>query len=214
MRYKLLASASIFALVGGWADASQITFGPSVQSITFTGDGAGNVGVTIPQLDMLAFDTIHSGLGGAWFYGFQPFTVGPEVGGIFASNATGTFKYIANDGDTLIEDVILTQIQDNTPQPKFFGTGVTTFISGGAAFLAAFGPVGTNDQWDFITNPLSGGFTLDALALTTDTATATVSAGEKFPLPPTSVPEPKTMYLAWAAGFGMVGLFATTRKRS
>jgi len=36
----------------------------------------------------------------------------------------------------------ITVIQDNTPQPKFFGAGTTTAISGDAAFLAAFGAVG------------------------------------------------------------------------
>src|SRR5207249_2112160 len=81
------------------------------------------------------------------------------------------------DGDTLTETWHITFIQDNTAQPKFFGTGVTTAISGDAAFLAAFGPVGTVDAFDWIEMPLSctpaaNCTTLDQLATTRASATA------------------------------------------
>src|SRR5437764_11255355 len=79
----------------------------------------------------------------------------------------------------------MTVIQDNTPQPKFFGTGATTAISGDAAFLAAFGPVGTIDSFDWIEMPLSCAVaanctTLDQLATTTTSASAPISSGEKL----------------------------------
>jgi hypothetical protein len=64
-------------------------------------------------------------------------------------------SYRNPDGDTLTETWVINTIQDNTPQPKFFGTGTTTAISGDAAFLAAFGPVGTTDSFDWIEMPLS-----------------------------------------------------------
>jgi hypothetical protein len=63
-------------------------------------------------------------------------------------------------------------IQDNTPQPKFFGTGTVTKISGDASFLAAFGPVGSSHSFDWTEMPLSctvaaNCTTLDQLATTT-----------------------------------------------
>src|SRR5438105_6675339 len=49
---------------------------------------------------------------------------------IFSAGAnTETFTYANPDGDTLTETWHVTFIQDNTPQPKFFGTGVITAIS-------------------------------------------------------------------------------------
>jgi len=131
-----------------WApgtEAAQITFGPSNESITFTGNGANSVGVTSPTLTGLAFDTTNGSVGNFTLSALS-FTAGPQVAGLFAAGAnTQTFTYSNPDGDTLTETWHVTVIQDNTPQPKFFGTGTTTAISGDAAFLAAFGPVGTID---------------------------------------------------------------------
>ncbi len=205
-----LATASVLAILSGGVGATQITYGPSFQSINFTGDGAGGLTISIPQLDMTAFDTTNAGLGGAWLYDFSPFAVGPEAGGIFAANASGKFKYIASDGDVLIEDIVIDRIQDNTPQPKFYFTGITEAISGDAAFLAAFGLVGTQDSGDWIMTPLSGGFTLDTLANTISSASATVSAGEKVVTP---IPEPSFNF-AWLLGLAAVGLYLSTRKPS
>jgi hypothetical protein len=51
------------------------------------------------------------------------FTAGPQSSGIFNAGAnTETFTYTNPDGDTLTETWHITMIQDNTPQPKFFGT--------------------------------------------------------------------------------------------
>jgi len=117
----------------------------------------------------------------------------PQSAGLFNAGAnTETFTYTNPDGDTLTETWHITVIQDNTPQPKFFGTGATTAISGDAAFLAAFGPVGTIDSFDWIEMPLSCAVaanctTLDQLATTTTSASAPISSGEKLT---TAVPEP------------------------
>jgi PEP-CTERM motif len=94
-------------------------------------------------------------------------------------------------------------IQDNTPQPKFFGAGTTTAISGDAAFLAAFGAVGGSDSFDWIEMPLTCApaancTTLDQLATTTASASAPISSGEKFPV----VPEPASLALLGSALFG------------
>ena len=71
----------------------------------------------------------------------------------------------------------------NIPQPKFFGTGIITAISGDAAFLAAFGSVGSSYSFDWMEMPLSctvaaNCTTLDQSATTTASASAPISSGE------------------------------------
>ena len=60
---KLLMAIGVVALWGSAAQAAQITFGPSNQSITFTGNGANSVSVTSPTLTGSAFDTTNSLVG-------------------------------------------------------------------------------------------------------------------------------------------------------
>ena len=157
MKTALLMAIGLAALWGSGAQAAQITFGPSSQSITFTGDGAGSVAVSSPTLTGSAFDTTNAFVG-SFTLSALSFTAGPQSGGIFSAGAnTETFTYANPDGDTLTETWHISFIQDNTPQPKFFGTGITTAISGDAAFLAAFGPVGTIDSFDWIEMPLTCG---------------------------------------------------------
>ncbi len=154
---KLLTAVALAISPLLWASAAsaaQITFGPSNESITFTGNGANSVAVASPTLTGLAFDTTNAAVGSFTLSGLS-FSAGPQVAGLFAAGAnTETFTYSNPDGDTLTETWHITTIQDNTPQPKFFGTGTTTAISGDAAFLAAFGPVGTTDSFDWIEMPL------------------------------------------------------------
>jgi hypothetical protein len=204
MKTTVLMAIGLAALWGSGAQAAQITFGPSSQSITFTGDGANSVAVSSPTLTGMAFDTTN-GLVGSFTISALSFSAGPQSGGIFSAGAnTETFTYSNPDGDTLTETWHVTFIQDNTPQPKFFGTGVTTAISGDAAFLAAFGGVGTTDSFDFIEMPLActvpaNCATLDKLATTTTSASAAISSGEKL----TTAPEPASLALLGSALFGL-----------
>ena len=204
MYRKVLTAITLAALWGTGAEAAQITFGPSSQSITFTGNGASSVSVSSPTLTGSAFDTTN-GLVGSFSISALSLTAGPQSSNLFPAGAnTETFIYSNPDGDTITETWHITTIQDNTPQPKFFGTGTTTAISGDAAFLAAFGPVGTIDTFDWIEMPLvctpaANCTTLDNLATTTASASAPISSGEKL----TDVPEPASLALLGSALFGL-----------
>ena len=204
MNRKVLTAITLAALWGTGAEAAQITFGPSSQSITFTGNGASSVSVSSPTLTGSAFDTTN-GLVGSFSISALSLTAGPQSSNLFPAGAnTETFIYSNPDGDTITETWHITTIQDNTPQPKFFGTGTTTAISGDAAFLAAFGPVGTIDTFDWIEMPLvctpaANCTTLDNLATTTASASAPISSGEKL----TDVPEPASLALLGSALFGL-----------
>lgn len=200
MRKKMLAAitwATIWASGVQAAPIPQITFGPSDQTITFTGSGANSVTVSSPSLTGPAIDTTHSRVGSFTITPLD-FITGPEVGGIFTPAAnTETFAYVnPDDGDRLTESWHITAIQDDTNQPKFFGTGTITSISGDAVFLADFGPVGTIDTFDWIEMPLSCDpardcTTLDQLAITRDSANAVLSSGENVRA--SAVPEPGSL---------------------
>jgi len=206
MNRKVLTAITLAALWGTGAEAAQITFGPSSQSITFTGNGASSVSVSSPTLTGSAFDTTNA-LVGSFSISALSLTAGPQSSNLFPAGAnTETFIYSNPDGDTITETWHITTIQDNTPQPKFFGTGTTTAISGDAAFLAAFGPVGTIDTFDWIEMPLvctpaANCTTLDHLATTTASASAPISSGEK--LTDVTVPEPASLGLLGSALFGL-----------
>jgi len=187
------------------AHATSITFGSSGSAITFTGNGTGSVGVSTSGLSGSAF--FDTDALGTYSLGATSFTAGPQSLSLFpASDNSGTFSFTGGDGDSLTGTIHWTVIQDNTTQPKFFGVLVIGTRSGDAAFMSNFS--GSLANIDFITNPLSSGGTLDGLAATTMSATATVSAGEVNPVNP--VPEPGKLALF---GSGLLGLGGLIRRK-
>src|ERR1700750_1938530 len=99
MKPKVVTLIALTALWGSAAQAAQITFGPSSQSITFTGNGANSVSVSSPTLSGSAFDTTNGAVG---TFTITPlsFTAGPQSGGLFSAGAnTETFTYTNPDGD-------------------------------------------------------------------------------------------------------------------
>jgi len=201
MRVILFGSLLVLGLPFG-AHATSITIGASATSITFTGNGAGSVSVSTSGLSGNAF--FDSDALGTYTLGATSFTAGPQSAGIFPAGANlESFAFASPDGDSLFGTVHWSFIQDNTTQPKFFGVLTITSKSGDAAFLSNFSQPIANI--DFITNTLSSNGTLDALALTTGSATATISAGEVAP-----VPEPGTLALF---GSGLVALGGLMRRK-
>lgn len=190
------------------ADAGQITFGPSLENVTFTGNGAGSVLISISGLTGPGFYT-GDALVGAFAFGPVSFTAGPGPNIYQASPGAESFQFTGSDNMTGM--ISWSFIQDGTRQPKFFGSLLVATASGSAAFLADFSP-GQAVPVDFIVNVMTGASSLDFLSGTTGSATATISSGQVMPdavaVPvPVRVPEPASILLIGIAVIGLgVGL--------
>jgi hypothetical protein len=89
MNTRLLAAVVLAIVPPLWAPgalAAQITFGPSAQSITFTGNGANSVTVVSQQLTGLALDTINGAVGTLSLSPLS-FIAGPQSGGLFPAGS-------------------------------------------------------------------------------------------------------------------------------
>jgi hypothetical protein len=186
-RLSLVAAGLAFGMLGvsPGALATDITLSNSSPGvITFTGDGANSVSVSIPNLTGFAN---FGAEGGNYNLGPASFSAGPQVAGHFtpAPNSEN-FSYTGSGGDALSGIINWTLIQDNTPQPKFFGALTVGSASGSAAFLSNF--ASKQARIDFINDPLvcnpaANCTTLDHLATTKASATASISSGEVAPVP-------------------------------
>ena len=191
-KLALLAAVSALALLGAplGAQADQINLlGTGGVGINLTGTGTlVNVSIPVAFGDGAVFQSGANNTLGNYTLGPVSFTAGPNVGEQYKAGAnTETFNFsdISGGGtDTLSGNIVWNFIQDNTNNPKFFGSLMVTAVGGAssAAFKAAF-PVGGNNAVDFTTSGLSGGITLDQLVAGSLARTVGVSSGEIVPGP-------------------------------
>jgi hypothetical protein len=197
-KLALLAAVSALGLLGVplGAEANQITFGPSTAgSISFSAVGTTQASVTITPLSGPAFFVGTGGVVGplgTFSMGAttpSPFTVGPAVGEQYATVGTVTEPFSFSDpaGDMLTATITYSFVQDNTTNPKFFGTVAVASSSGTADFVNTFDK-STNLKFDFTTTalPLVNGLpqTLDQLvAAGRQNQAVGVSTGELVPGP-------------------------------
>ena len=206
--FTVMAALGICLLSG--ADAGQITFGPSMENITFTGNGAHSVSISISGLTGPGFYT-GDALLGAFKFGPAAFTAGPGPNIYSASSSGESFEFTG--AGSLKGTITWSYIQDGTPQPKFYGSLLVATASGSPAFLSDFA-MGTTVPVDFVMNIMAGASSLDFLSGTTGSATATISSGQVMPDagPGTLlIPQPATILLL---GVAVLGLAVGLRRRS
>jgi hypothetical protein len=194
-KLALLAAVSALGLLGVplGAEANQITLNGSNNiggvlssgGISLTGTGT-LVNVSITNL-LGGPATFQAGLTtvlGNYTFGGVSFTAGPNTAEQYPAGAnTESFNYTDTAGDSLTGTIHWNFIQDNTTNPKFFGTMTVNAVSGSAQFTGTFPLNANNIAVDFTTTLLGGGRTLDNLVSTSGSATVGVSSGEIVPGP-------------------------------
>ena len=214
IRKLMLAGLASFGLLAipQNAQADQITLFANVGGITLTGTGTlVNVSVAAGTGDGAAFQSLGNPTeSGNFTLGAVAFTAGPNAAEQYPAGANSeSFSYLGTDGDLLTGTLHWNFIQDNTTNPKFFGTMTVASRSGDATFLAAWA-VGAIVPVDFTTSAIPGGGTLDQLVAAEATTTVGISSGEVGTLSP--VPLPGALPL-FATGLGALGLLGWRRKR-
>src|SRR5262245_28612831 len=212
---RLLVAFTVIAALGtclfSGADAGQITFGPSAENVTFTGNGAGSVSVSISGLTGPGFYTGDAVIG-AFKFGPAAFTAGPGPNIYPASSSPESFEFTG--AGSLKGTINWSYIQDGTPQPKFYGSLMVETASGSPAFVSDFA-LGKIVPVDFILNIMTGASSLDFLSGTTGSATATISSGQVMPDAvgpgPLLIPQPASILLL---GVAVLGLAVGLRRRS
>ena len=192
-KLNLLSGVVVLGLLGVplGAHAVQITLGPTADGITLTAAGGGIVGVSIAAgTSGPTFE-----FGGTYTFGGATFNAGPNVAEQYAAAANSELFTFTGGGNSITGNLVWNFLQDNTPNPKFFGTLTITASSGSPGFVSTWF-VGAHDPIDLTAQSL--GQTLDQLAAsaTGSHVTVGVSSGEL-----TAVPGP-------IVGAGMPGLVA------
>jgi hypothetical protein len=202
-KLALLAAVSAFGLLGAplSADANQIGLlgsnningVASTDGITFDATGGGGTLVNVSIAGGLggpgAFQFGLNTISGTYTFGAVTFTAGPNVGEQYKPTAptSETFHFADTASDMLTGTINWNFVQDNTTNPKFFGTLTVTNVSGSTDFTSTF-PMGSNNiHIDFTTTALSPApapnGTLDNLVADLGKATAAISGGQVTPGP-------------------------------
>jgi hypothetical protein len=213
-KLALLAAVSALGLLGVplGAEANQITLLGTNGGISLTGTGTlVNVSIASGTGDGATFQaTGFSNVSGNYTLGGVSFTAGPNTVEQYPAGAnTETFNYTDTAGDTLTGNIHYNFIQDNTTNPKFFGTLTATTVSGTPQFVSTFGGAAPL-KIDFTTTELGGGRTLDNLVAMSATVTVGVSSGEIVPGPIVGAGLPGLV----AACGGLVAMARRRRKRT
>jgi hypothetical protein len=192
-KLALLAAVSAFSLLGVplGAKADQINLlGTNGVGINLTGNGTlVNVNIPVAFGDGAVFQSGATNTLGNYTLGPVNFNAGPNVNELYAAGANSESFAYTDAVDSLTGTIHWTAIQDNTTNPKFFGSLVVATSTGSAAFTAAF-PVGGNNAIDMTTSALGGlcgatphPCTLDDIVAGSLSRTVGVSSGEIVPGP-------------------------------
>jgi hypothetical protein len=178
------------------AQAAIISLASTTDGISLTGTGTlVNVSITAGTGSGTFLNGV---IPGTYTLGAVALTAGPNTVEQYPvtlqAPASEAFNYSDSAGNALTGDVHWSFLQDNTPNPKFFGSMTVLTSAGSAGFMATWSP-GSVDAIDFTTTAISGGRTLDQLVAQSGTATVGISSGEVA----TPVPGP-------IAGAGLPGL--------
>lgn len=187
MKLNLLSGVVALGLlsVPVGAQAAIISLASTTDGITLTGTG------TLVDVSIAAGtgsgSFLNGTIPGTYSLGAVSLTAGPNVVERYPvtvqSPASEAFTYSDSAGNALTGDIHWNFLQDNTPNPRFFGSMTVLTSSGSAGFMATWSP-SSIDAIDFTTTQIGGGFaTLDALVAAHGTTTVGISSGEVATVP-------------------------------